>query len=156
MITPKVYAQDLKKLPQNPEESGYYTYGTPTLGRGQYGNSRALSTLFSIESRWEYNHTNRFGVGNISLKYGGPFEPHVSHQDGGEMDVRALRKDGLEAPVSWQDSQYDRAATKELIKTFKDSGNVNKIFFNDPAMPGVQPLEGHDNHFHVEFKQNAQ
>jgi hypothetical protein len=32
------------------------------------------------------------------------------------------------------------------------TGMVRNIWFNDPAIEGVRPLKGHDNHFHVDVR----
>jgi hypothetical protein len=43
-------------------------------------------------------------------------------------------------------------ATRLLITLFHTATAVSLvIFFNDNRMPGVRPLAGHDNHFHVQF-----
>ena len=39
-------------LPQMPEESGYYTYGTPFGGRGQYAHVQMLNFIFKLEHGW--------------------------------------------------------------------------------------------------------
>lgn len=94
-----------------------------------------------------------FGVGNISLPAGGPFKEHGGHQNGLEVDVRPARTDNAPLPVTYRDSLYDRAATQQLVDAFHATGQVDKIFFNDPLVHGVQPWKGHDNHFHVQIRQ---
>jgi murein endopeptidase len=94
-----------------------------------------------------------FGVGNISLPAGGPFKGHDGHKDGLGIDVRPARVDGAQQPVTYRDKQYDRAATQRMVDAFRASGQVDKIYFNDPMIRGVQPWRGHDNHFHVQIKQ---
>jgi hypothetical protein len=139
-------------LPQRPEESGYYTYGTPANGEGQFTHPAALSVLFDVEANWAANNNTKFGVGNISLESGAPFPPHKTHQSGLEIDVRPLRTDGLERPVTWKDKEYDREATQTLIDMFKKTGRVEKIIFNDPQIKDVTPSLGHDNHLHIKVK----
>lgn len=137
-------------LPQKPEEAGYYTYGTPSEGAGQYAHPSTLSFLFWLESRWAAVEKRKFGVGNISLSGGVAFPPHKSHKSGLQVDIRPLRKDGTHAPVSYKSSSYDQKATKKLISLIFSSNMVNKIIFNDPDIVGVKYLAGHDNHIHVE------
>jgi len=93
-----------------------------------------------------------FGIGNISLPTGGRFPPHRWHQDGLGVDVRPARTDSAQLPVTYRDQQYDRAATQRLIDAFHATGQVDKIYFNDPMIGDVQPSKGHDNHFHVQIK----
>ena len=138
-------------LPQKYEGGGYYTYGTPGRGQGQYAHSRMITMLLSVGHQWSQLDARKFGVGNISLADGTEFKPHRSHRDGLQVDVRALRKDGRETPCSILDSQYDRAATALLIGLFQRHPFVHRILFNDTTIVGVRPARGHNDHFHVEL-----
>lgn len=139
-------------LPQSPEESGYYTYGSPTNGVGQYTHPALMSTLFAVEQRWLSIDDRKFGVGNISLKNGDKFRGHDTHRSGLDVDIRPIRRDGAQLPVTRLDAQYDRDATAKLIELFFCFGRVKGVYFNDLSIPGVRSLEGHDNHFHVSIK----
>ncbi len=141
-------------LPQAPEQSGYgfYTYGTPANGAGQYAHPKLLSLIAMVEHRWQGIENRKIGIGNISLAGGGRFDPHEGHQSGLDVDVRLFRKDGREAPVSWTQPQYDQEATAKLIAMFFESGIIEVIFFNDIGIPRVKPRSHHDNHFHVTVK----
>jgi penicillin-insensitive murein DD-endopeptidase len=138
-------------LPNNPEAS-YYRYGTPGNGAGQYAQAGALNVIFEVEIAWGAIDSRSIGIGNISLEGGGPFPPHGTHQQGLEFDVRPLRTDGAQAPVTWRDAAYDRAATQRLVDTLRATGQVDRILFNDPNIKGVTPYKGHDNHLHVKVK----
>jgi penicillin-insensitive murein DD-endopeptidase len=105
-------------LPQQPEEAGYYTYGTPASGAGQYADPRLLSLLLLIEHRWQGMDDRKIGIGNISLAEGAKFEPHASHRSGRDVDIRLFRKDRKVEPVTRFDAQYDQAATAKLIGMF--------------------------------------
>jgi hypothetical protein len=140
------------KLPQRPEQGGYgyYTYGTPGAGAGQFAHPRLLSLLSLIEHRWQGMDDRKIGFGNISLANGEVFNPHKGHQSGLDIDIRPLRVDGLELPVTWNDTKYyDHDATARLIKLFFDCGAIKVIYFNDKKIPRVVPRVHHDNHFHV-------
>ncbi len=139
-------------LPQNPEESGYYIYGTPMGGQGQYAHPSMLNFLFWLELRWSANEKRKFGVGNISLAEGATFNPHRSHRNGLQVDIRPIRKDGAHTSVSYKSKDYDLAATKRLVALFISSGMVNKVMFNDPHVHGAKPLSGHDDHIHIEVR----
>ncbi|GAB3443386.1 hypothetical protein GCM10027320_34580 [Massilia solisilvae] len=136
-------------LPLKPEDVGYYTYGTPAGGAGQYADPRLLSLLLSIEHRWQGIDDRQIGIGNISLADGTKFPPHSSHRSGRDVDIRLFRKDGKHAPISRFDEQYDQAATASLIAMFFESGIVQVVYFNDPMIPRVKPAKHHDDHFHV-------
>ena len=46
-------------LPQRPEGAGYYTYGTPAYGAGQYAHPKLLSLPFLVEGRWQASIAGR-------------------------------------------------------------------------------------------------
>jgi murein endopeptidase len=142
-------------LPQAPEDAGYYVYGTPEHGRGQYAHPAMMTLLFFIEREWQAIDRRKFGIGNISLAGGGEFKPHHSHMDGLQVDVRPLRKDGAHVPIKYFQAGYDKEATARLIGLFQAHPAVIKVNFNDLSIPGVCPLERHDDHFHVEIRMKA-
>ncbi|WP_166873569.1 penicillin-insensitive murein endopeptidase [Massilia mucilaginosa] len=139
-------------LPQAPQESGYYVYGTPGNGRGQYAHPGLLSAIFMVERQWAAINKNKFGIGNISLAGGPRFEGHGTHKSGLEVDVRPLRKDGEKAAVTRFSQDYDREATATLIGLFLALPSVQLVYFNDKAITGVRPMPSHDDHFHVLIK----
>jgi hypothetical protein len=69
-----------------------------------------------------------------------------------EVDVRPLRKDGLEAPVRWFDPEYDHDATAALIEVFRFHAPVVLIYFNGPEIQFVTRMAKHDDHFHVKLR----
>jgi penicillin-insensitive murein endopeptidase len=138
-------------LPQAPDDAGYYVYGTPGSGAAQFAHPKLLSLLFIVEREWQALDSRKFGIGNISIANGVPFG-HASHMKGLEVDVRPLRKDGKQAPVTYTNSQYDRAGTSQLIALFRANAvGPIVIFFNDLKIPGVTPHQKHDDHFHFQF-----
>lgn len=141
-------------LPQAPEEAGYYVYGTPTNGGGQFGHPAILSLLFWVEHQWQPTDKRKFGIGNISKAEGIPYAKHKTHKDGLQVDVRALRIDGQEIGIWWNHQGYDRAGTARLIALFRSHPFVQQILFNDPEIHGVVPWEGHDDHFHVGLRKS--
>jgi len=138
-------------LPQAPEDAGYYVYGTPEQGKGQYAHPAMMTLLFFIEREWQVTDCRKFGVGNISLAGGGKFKPHATHKDGLQVDIRPLRKDGAHVPICYYQAGYDKKATARLIGFFQAHPAVIKVYFNDLSIAGVLPLVDHDNHFHVEI-----
>lgn len=139
-------------LPQRPEDAGYYVYGTPGGGAGQYAHPALLSLLFFVEREWQAIDDRKFGIGNISLAGGGNFADHDSHKDGLQVDVHPVRIDGAKIAVTYFDSDYDRVATEKLIGFFSSHPFVKSVLFNDPAISGTRRAFGHDNHFHVNVR----
>lgn len=139
-------------LPQRPENAAYYVYGTPAHGAGQYGNPLLLSVIFFVEHKWQAIDERKFGIGNISRAGGGEYSKHSSHQNGLQVDIRALRRDGLQLPVNRFDQQYDSKATAKLIEIFYSHPATRKILFNDKDIARVQAWTNHDDHFHVAIR----
>ncbi len=131
---------------------GFYSY-KPTAQ--QYGLPETIQALQAIGAAWQRAHPQgpRIGIGDISLRGGGPMRGHKSHQKGVDVDVRLVRNDGREEPTRYQSPQYSRALTQELINLIRANGilGVRYIFFNDPAVSGVTPWPNHDDHLHVRF-----
>ncbi|HWW73704.1 MAG TPA: hypothetical protein VN089_27510 [Duganella sp.] len=151
-------------LPQAPEDAGYYVYGNKggVAGTGhlaQYAHYDLLSVIFYIEREWQTICDRKFGIGNISIDGGLPYDKHATHQLGIEMDCRPVRKDKLTGPtarVSYGDPVYDQAATIQLLCLFAQHPEVELIYFNDPevqkvAGPIVTSCAGHNDHFHVQL-----
>ena len=140
-------------LPQAPMESGYYTYGLmdnkPDRGGYQYPHPIMMTAILRMALEWQAIDERRIGVGNISRADGFDDDDHVSHLDGLQVDIRPLRKDGLEKPVVWTDRQYDKEATARLIGLFRTFAPVKIVLFNDTSIPFVKWTKGHDDHFHV-------
>lgn len=140
--------------------SGYYTYGTDqthrpgTAADAQWGSPRVMQVIVAVASQLGNGRPyTPFGVGNISLRAGADFSrDHKGHTDGLGIDVRPARADSAQTGVTYQDPQYDREATQRLVDAFYATGQVDKIFFNDRKVRGVQPLRDHDNHLHVQLK----
>jgi penicillin-insensitive murein endopeptidase len=139
-------------LPQFPEDAGYYVYGTPGVGAGQFGHPALLSLLFFVEREWQAIDRRKFGIGNISLADGGTYKGHGSHKNGLQVDIRPLRLDGAQAGVTiFQPELYDKKATARLIAIFRAHPSVRQVLFNDD-IPGVTSWVGHHDHFHVAVK----
>jgi hypothetical protein len=138
---------------QLPQGSKPGLYSISSADR-QFGTQAVIDAVVSIADAYlALNPGLSFGVGDISFKNGGPMPPHTSHARGVDADIRPLRKDGKKLPVTITDPEYSRERTGALISMFLANPNVRKILFNDSAIPGVTPFQGHDNHFHVSMKQ---
>lgn len=141
-------------LPQTPSESGYYTYGLmdgkPDRGGYQYAHPIMMQAILRVAWEWQAQDRRRIGIGNISRADGFRDREHATHSDGLKVDIRPLRKDGLELPVRWTDRKnYDRDATAQVIELFRILAPVKVVYFNDPSIPFVKWVANHDDHFHV-------
>ena len=143
---PNVIAQ----LP--PTGAGFY--GSTAASR-RFGTQQTIQAWTSIAASWQAAHPTgpRIGIGDLSLRCGGPMPPHVSHQKGKDADIRLMRNDGKEEGTVFTSSSYSPALTQELINLIRSNpvASVQLIFFNDPRATGVKPWPGHDNHLHVRF-----
>lgn len=100
-------------LPRSPAESGYYTYGLmdkkPDRGGYQYPHPIMMQAILRVALEWQAIDRRRIGIGNISRADAFDDEDHGQHRDGLQVDIRPIRKDGLEIPVVWGDTRnYDR------------------------------------------------
>ena len=129
---------------------GFYAYAAAAR---RYGRPETIQVLLAVAAAWQqlYPSGPRIGIGSISLDGGGPMPPHRTHQDGLDVDFRPVRGDGREAPVTWRDGAYSRAATQRLVDLLLGNRvlGVQRILFNDPAVTGVRAFLGHDDHLHV-------
>ena len=139
-------------IPLGYEGGGYYAYGEPGGGTSQYAHPKMISLLLRIASAWNQLDSRKFGVGDISRADGPDHPHHATHQNGLEVDIRPIRKDGVRDKCWISKSQYDREATAKLIALFTADPTVKLVYFNDPKIPGVRYCRGHDNHFHVALR----
>lgn len=137
----------LTQLPSS--GAGYYTYSPR---QNQYGRAGLIDQLEIIGYFWMLiAFPVRIGIGDISLRGGGAFPPHSSHRSGLDVDIRPLRNDFAERPVTYHDRAYSRQLTQQLVDLLRVTMGVRNILFNDPQIAGVNPFPGHDNHLHVSF-----
>lgn len=131
---------------------GFYSHsGTPR----QYGIPQTIRALQTIGAAWQSTHPQgpRIGIGDISFQGGGKMSPHKSHQKGVDIDISIMRNDRVESGTRYQNSNYSRALTQELVNLIRANTvlKVERIYFNDPQVQGVRRWPGHDNHLHVRF-----
>jgi murein endopeptidase len=140
---------------------GYYTYNPATQEPPggplrRWGTARLVRELLSATAWWAQTHPEapRLGIGDLSLKGGGPFvTDHASHQNGLDVDIRLPRRDGVEGPAN--PATYDRELTQQLVDRFVAQG-ANLVLIGpslDLAGPGgvVIRWPNHDDHLHVRF-----
>jgi len=141
-------------LPEN--GTGFVTNNRCDNGACQFGQQSTIDAALAVAAAWNGQHSDRpLSIGQISKKGGGPFPPHKSHRVGLDVDVRPMRQDGENEPVTISDPEFDLALTTELIKLWWQKAPVQVVFFNEPSVitAGLsQFVNGHHNHFHVRLR----
>ena len=107
------------------------------------------------EAKWPHPVT----ITAASLRWGGLYPPHMTHQHGGTLDLRPMSTDG---GPTWcktdgtHKANYDRNRTRLLISVLSSTG-ATRIYFNDPKtkQDGASPLAGHNNHIHFSWIPNS-
>jgi hypothetical protein len=132
---------------------GFHAYRLP--GR-RFARTETVRALLTVAQGWQHDHPRgpRIGIGEVSLRGGGPIDRHGSHRLGLDADLRPVRSDGGENEVVWQSPYYSRALTQELVDRLRANGVLPVLFilFNDKAVLGVQHWRKHDDHLHVRFR----
>lgn len=123
-------------------------FGTYSPAGSRWGTSTTIYGLLRIGQRWA-GRGPRMMVGDISLARGGKMPGHASHRRGVDVDVRPVRNDGGEGPVTYQSAAYSAPLTYELLKLFRAELDLSVVYFNDRRAPQVRKCKGHDNHFHA-------
>jgi len=69
-------------------------------------------------------------IGDLSRRSGGEFEPHLTHQNGLEIEVRYPRQDGRDElfDIRQQPEVYDPLLTRNVFSTFGRLCQVEAIF----------------------------
>lgn len=136
---------------------GFVTYPAGGHER-QYATVCTARLLQEAASKWATTGRAPVAFGNISLKNGGWFAPpHCAHRNGNDVDIRPQRRDRANAPVSYLESNYDRDATRQMVRQLIASTGAS-ILFNDPILIQerlVRPYRGHDDHLHVSIPRTA-
>lgn len=133
--------------------------GSPDSQR--WGVPTVIQALVRIAAEWQ-KRGNKLPLvyGDISLRNGGPFSPHVSHRDGVDIDIRAIGD--AAGRVVYGQQNYNRAKTREFIKLIINNGvhpvavkdGKYQIGFQDPVLvnEGLSlNWPGHKDHLHVRF-----
>lgn len=136
-----------KQLPAS--GTGFYCY---SVSDRRWGTPTMVYGLISIGQSWAPTGNPRMGVGDISLKNGGPISGHASHQVGKDVDIRPVRNDGVEGATSVGYGSYSKTKTEQILLLFKSKLPVKIVFFNDSSIYNkyswVQYWDNHYNHFH--------
>ncbi len=149
----------------------YHDPGSDALDSDDWGAHELIRTLELASQCWtrylrqvHREARPRIGVLDLSVRGGGPFPPHASHQNGLDMDVRYVRSDRAEAPLNLATADsvnFDLIGSLELMACFaRQDSSVERIFV-DPTLMGrfedwtggrISGVSGHHHHFHVRVR----
>jgi|GEM_PF-2578248 len=144
------------------EGTGYWHYNPEKIDYDDWGVLHLINMIEGAGREWHDNNwwPPRISVGDMSLRYGGPFPPHGCHENGLEVDIRYVRNDGLEVGLNLgtADSIYfDVSATVALMSYLLDNSNSIKIYLSSYCRGKIiftaidtvyDTTGGHDDHFH--------
>ena len=146
------------------EGPGYYTYNPATqsapggLDR-TWGTATLVREILDLGRWWATSHPARppLGIGDLSRETGGPFTGpvvgHQSHENGLDVDIRLVRRDGAQAAVDPE--SYDRALTQALVDRLLAQGA--SLILIGPSLDLHGPAgvvvrwPAHDDHLHARF-----
>lgn len=107
------------------------------LPKEQYGTSAVIQHLIDAitELRTRHEYKGQIVIGDLSIKHGGHFPPHKSHQTGRDVDiwlpVRGSRQSNKIRPRDRpQPEQADWLATWHLIDALIGTGAIDRIFLS--------------------------
>lgn len=138
---------------------GYYNSTKDEMD--YFGTDWLISTIVKAGNVYYQAYLNNnpsasvMWINDLSLTTGGPYPPHGTHQTGLDVDVRLPKTNGESGGITFSSSDYDRDATREMLKAFKSCLLVKSILFNDSVLIGeslCNYYSGHDNHFHVKIE----
>jgi murein endopeptidase len=141
--------------------TGYYTYNPDTQEPPggplrRWATAATIRHVLAIASWWAAAHPDapRLGIGDLSLRDGGPFtSDHASHQNGLDVDIRLVRRDGAESGTGAD--TYDRALTQAVVDRLVARGASLVLIGPSLDLQGpsgvVMRWPNHDDHLHVRF-----
>jgi murein endopeptidase len=139
--------------------TGYYTYNPDTQRPPggpdrRWGTATTIHRILDLGAWWAATHpaAPRLGIGDIALKGGGPFtSDHASHQNGLDVDIRLVRRDGVEGQAN--PANYDRGLTQEVVDRLVAEGATMVLIGPslDLSCSVCLRWPNHDDHLHVRF-----
>ena len=134
---------------------GFRTYSSAAQ---QYGTESVINELRASSAEWAARGGSPVNIGDVSKSGGGDLPGHQTHEQGRQVDIRPFRRDGSNAPTTWQSRSYDREQTRNYVEFIKERNPGATVLFNDPVLVReglTKRSDGHDNHLHVSFPQGS-
>ncbi len=130
-----------------------------------FGTSWLADAILEIATDYHNNFRSSnptaapFTLNDVSRPQGGDTPDHSGHETGLMCDVYLPRKDGQAGGIDMNSPNYDRKATRELLKAMRRHKLVREIFFNDPILMKEKFnnkklcnfAKGHHHHIHFEI-----
>ncbi|MBX2810985.1 MAG: penicillin-insensitive murein endopeptidase [Myxococcales bacterium] len=144
-----------------PDDGDGYVHflGSDSADQDDWGSLQTLTCIEQVGRQLRENNL-LLNVGDISLRGGGHFPPHASHQNGLDIDLRYIRKDRRSVPLDLriEPQAYDADATKLVMDAFVKLCPVHIIFVDTDRIQF--PIEdtpifhanGHSNHAHIRLE----
>ncbi|MDZ8189946.1 MAG: glucosaminidase domain-containing protein [Nostoc sp. ChiSLP02] len=134
------------------ETQDHHDYGTHWLADA----IEEIAQDYQNSYRKTYPSAALFAINDVSLPHGGDTPDHQGHETGMMCDVFLPKKNGSYGGIFWSSSDYDRDATRAMIKSIRKHKLVKQraVFFNDPKLitEGLCAFaNGHDHHVHFEI-----
>jgi tetratricopeptide (TPR) repeat protein len=118
-----------------------------------YGRPETVRFVETLAAAWAARHPGlKLVVADISRQGGGPFPPHLDHQDGREFDIWPATNNGQLEPTNIYAPNYSRDLTTELINLIKQTNPNAVVYFDDPPLVAaglVHSTLDHNNYMHV-------
>lgn len=130
-----------------------------------FGTDWLAETIRKIAE--DYHNTHRsanpgaapFALNDVSRPHGGDTPDHAGHETGLMCDVFLPRKDGKFGGIDFTSPNYDRSATRALIKSMRRQKWVRAVYFNDSTLMDETFMgnklctfsPGHHHHIHFEI-----
>lgn len=115
---------DAIELPPSPQytiKSGQYAWGTPrTIARLRDAIANYAGT----------GEVPAVHIGDLSRRAGGPFPPHISHQQGRDVDIAYVLQGTDARFANANESNLERGLTWSLLRAMIDTGAVRYIFID--------------------------
>jgi tetratricopeptide (TPR) repeat protein/energy-coupling factor transporter ATP-binding protein EcfA2 len=134
-----------------PEGAGYLLFNRDASRA--YGRPQTIEFVKQVAAAWSARHPGlELVVADISRQGGGPFPPHLDHQDGREVDIWPATNNGQPEPTNIYAPNYSRDLTTELINLIKQTNPNAAVYFDDPALVAgglTRATLDHTNYMHV-------
>ncbi|WP_066382612.1 glucosaminidase domain-containing protein [Anabaena sp. CA = ATCC 33047] len=154
-------------MPESEPDNGFINGElAQTHDHHDFGTHWLAETIKNIAQDYQNSYRNTrpnaapFAINDVSLPHGGDTPDHRGHETGMMCDVFLPRKNGQFGGISWTNAEYDRDATRAILKSIRQQKLVRlgAVFFNDSTLirEGLcKPLGGHDHHIHFEINPPA-
>jgi peptidoglycan hydrolase-like protein with peptidoglycan-binding domain len=151
-----------QEMPSGSIQEGFLNNDDLQGDTGDFGTNWMVETIQAAaliyKDKFLKSHPDAalIATNDISKISGGKFSPHSTHQVGMCCDIRLPRKDGTSGGITFENSEYDRAAMRAMLEAFRKQSKhkIRRILFNDLTLitAGLcKPAPGHDNHAHIDI-----